>query len=150
MPYASTVSRIVGYPVVYHEDVEKYWGDRGWHHAVDLCTKSGWEELLATRNLTTPDHICGAIAFKLYSRFDGKDAIDVKIARNMLETLGVPEPADRSAGLITRQRHDLSSPFCRTEDRCADAWMRVHAIEDGVVKRGKSGHLELVEERIAA
>lgn len=150
MPYVDSVAEIVGYRPVYHKDVEITGNIRRYHHAVDLCRQDCWLELLATHYLTEPEAICSAICLKLdRTSFDGAMSINANIARSMLLTLGVPEPQGRSGDLLARPPFDLSSPFCRTEDRGANAWMRVHAWEDGLVKRTRQGDVVRIE-RLAA
>jgi len=122
-----------------------------WWHAVDLCTKEHWRDLLDTRRFTTDSDIMGAVTFGLdYA------AIDTAIARTILAEVNSPEPEDRSMALLSgdgmrptaREKGGMTPGFWIIQDKGLAAWARVHAIEDGWVKH-KGGHLYLTPQGIA-
>lgn len=78
MPYAMRVYELTGIKP-HWEPLDEYGRDRGlnrrWHHAVDLCTKAHWRDLLASRHLTDDALILDAVDFALRCK-----SIDSKIA----------------------------------------------------------------------
>lgn len=119
--------------------------DRGqWHHAVDLATDDGIDRLLGTLDFTTVEMAARGIRFGVEC-----GVLSLANARRGLLTLGIAEPADRSAAFLAGEGMApcamMGAPniFDRA-DRGRAPWAQVHAIEDGWVTRpvmNSQGHV---------
>lgn len=116
-----------------------------WWHAVDLMNTRHWRDLLATREFTSDEAILQAVAFSV--SHCGDDAIDTKIARQVLAALGVAEPTDGLALLckldrptgLTGEDNVVRYPVNTGGQDGADlAWCMVLGLERGWLKyRGR-------------
>jgi hypothetical protein len=135
LPFVKEVEQQTGIPVIW-EPLDKFGRDFGataqWWHAVDLAEDDGFEELIATRHLTTDDAIGrGAEHGLTYGRLSPANA------RKLLAVIGAAEPADRSAellrtdGISIGDKGSVSIHPSAERDWGTAAWIAVHGLEDG-------------------
>lgn len=92
-----------------------------WHHAVDLATDEGWEQLAASMEHTTPKLVLKGVGFGIkYGRLSADNG------RRLLCAVGVPEPKNRALSKIKPNR-------CGRLPLSFDGWEAVHAVEDDLI-----------------
>lgn len=129
-----------------------------WHHAVDLVSGGHWRDLIETRDLTSADHIAGAVAYGLdYSNHDSssKGHITTAEARTIMAAIEADEPADAmalfrifAAPVLSSQGESKKGWPINTRfdaDRNARTWGRIIGIERGWFDYDRSGHLQWAE-----
>lgn len=126
-----------------------------WWHAVDLCDKRHWRDLLQSLEFTTTDYVLQAIVFSFGNK---SGAPTTKEMRAMLEELGQHRPQDfddrdalKTVTLteFTGEKGELRRPLnppSRDVTNLEQAWGRIIGIERGWFAYGRGGHLIWTDE----
>lgn len=148
LPFVQHVKSIVGPFEACHDDRIEWW------HAIDLMNDQHHEHLMATQHLTDRQCLLNAVNLAVqWGRLKHSNA------RTILNTLGVPEPENRSRGMLLGDGlwparippEGNGKPYWAPNVRSFDAaaWMVIHGIEDGYLSL-KKGHLTVADKCIAA
>lgn len=119
-----------------------------WWHAVDLASAGRIDDLMRTRQFTTPDDIMRALVFGMrYGPDKGRKAhVDPITARSILADLGADRPDDTDAALEAMSFDEFKGEKGKLQraingpHRCsaaAEAWAWIEAVECGWIVQGR-------------
>lgn len=95
-----------------------------WHHAVDLATNQGWEQLASSMAHTTLRHVCKGVGFGIHYGY-----LSAENGRRLLSVVGISEPESRGCSNLTPTPHGRLKPSLK-------GWEAVYAVEDGLIVPG--------------
>lgn len=123
----------------HYEACDEFGRDRGelprWWHAVDLCNNEHWRHLLDTIQYCGTREVFNAVRFHIENC--GLSTVN---ARKIMRELDADEPEDRSRAAILGDGMSPGgtlqgiSPNIRLRGS-AGAWLAIHAVEDGWLKK---------------
>lgn len=125
LPYVRRVEAVTGLKAIPHSNAS----GAIWHHAIDLATDAGWERLAESMEFTTRERVAQAVNMTV---IDGE--LSPANARSLLERLGLPEPADRSAAALAEIQVNIGGFGLD-----GSPWAAIHAVEDGWISAGRKG-----------